>query len=70
MPRAMRFSVASASGFLRAKIDGHGSDQSMHSAAVRYGCSRPGPWVFSGQTIASPSQRAMMKRRFLEVGAP
>jgi len=70
IPRAMRRSVASASGFLRVKIDGHGMLQSMHSAAVRNGCARPGPWVGCGQAIASPSQRAMMKRRLRLVGAP
>ena len=33
----MRRSVFSASGLARPKIDGHGIDQSMHSAAVRQG---------------------------------
>ncbi len=37
MPAAMRFKVFSASGFFRSKIDFAGSDQSMHSAAVRHG---------------------------------
>ena len=36
-PRPMRRSVFSASGRFRSKIDGQGSDQSMHSAAVRQG---------------------------------
>lgn len=34
-PRAIRRSVFSASGRSRSKMEGHGIDQSMHSAAVR-----------------------------------
>lgn len=69
-PSAMRRWVASASGFFRAKMDGHGIVQSMHSAAVRQGSGRPGPCVGSGHTIGSPSLRAMMYSRLRMVGAP
>jgi hypothetical protein len=69
-PAPMRRSVFSASGFFRAKIDGHGSEKSMHSAAVRHGCARPFPCVGVGHTIGWPSQRAMRKSRFRIVGAP
>ncbi|OQB77822.1 MAG: hypothetical protein BWX88_05241 [Planctomycetes bacterium ADurb.Bin126] len=76
MPRAIRRSVASASGRFRSKMDGHGRLQSMHSAAARQGF-RPrashfcrGAWVRLGQTIFSPSQRAMRKNRFRVVGTP
>jgi hypothetical protein len=68
-PRAIRRRVFSARGFFRPKIDGHGTVQSMHSAAVRNG-SRPRPWVGSGQTMGRPSDRATTKSRFRVVGAP
>jgi hypothetical protein len=78
MPRAIRLSVFSASGFLRSNMLGAGIDQSMHSAAVRHGASLPAstagdfgsPWVASGQTIGCPSRRITMKKRFRMVGAP
>jgi hypothetical protein len=71
MPRAIRRHVAGASGRLRSKIDGHGSDQSMHSAAARHGRGLPLlPCVGSGQRIGSPSQRATRNRRLRVVGAP
>ena len=50
IPSAIRRCVASASGRLRSKMLGTGIVQSMHSAAVRYGCARPGPCVGSGHT--------------------
>ena len=58
-PFAMRRSVFSTSGFSRPNIERTGIVQSMHSAAVWYGLPVPGPCVFSGHTIGSPSQRAM-----------
>ena len=89
-PRMMRRKVLSASGRTAeipyhsrissfvAKIDGHGNDQSMISAALRHGSSLPlrtsalplGACVRSGQTIARPSQRAISTSRRLVVGAP
>jgi hypothetical protein len=69
IPRAIRFSVFSARARFRSKIDGQGSTHSMHSAAVRYGFS-PGPCVGFGQTMGSPSERAITKRRRRLVGAP
>jgi hypothetical protein len=78
IPLAIRRIVFSASGRFRPKIDGHGIDQSMISAAVRHGFSFPdrtsgesgAPCVGSGQTIGRPSQRAIRKNRFRIVGAP
>src|SRR5512143_1235049 len=72
MPRAMRASVLSACERSRSKIDGASTDQSMHSAAVRYGI-RPEPstpCVGCGHVIGRPSQRAIRKKRRREVGAP
>jgi hypothetical protein len=69
-PSAILRSVASASGRLRSKMLGTGMSQSMHSAAVWYGCGRPGPWVGFGQRMGRPSRLAIRKSRFLEVGAP
>ena len=86
----MRLSVFSAKGRTarmpyramissdEAKIDGHGRDQPMHSAAVRHGFRVPArtsgesgaPCVGSGQTMAWLSRRAIMKRRLRMVGAP
>ena len=89
-PRMMRRMVLSASGRTAAmpyrswissfveKIEGHGSDQSIISAALRHGNSLPlrtsalsrGACVRSGQTISRPSQRAISTSRRLVVGAP
>ncbi|KHQ50344.1 hypothetical protein OA50_05019 [Mameliella alba] len=63
---------------LVSKIEGQGTDQSMHSAAVRHGLRLPcftgfdagSPWVGSGQMIGRPSRRAMMNSRLRIVGAP
>ena len=60
------------------KIDGHGSDQSMISAAVRHGSFRPEttsgssglPCVGFGHTMGRLSRRAMTNRRLRIVGAP
>jgi len=78
MPLAIRRHVASASGFVRSKIDGVGRVQSMHSAAVRQGLSLPDltaslaglPWVGAGHAIGRPSRLAIRNRRFRIVGAP
>jgi len=64
----MRRMVAGASGRARSKMLGHGIDQSMHSAAVRYG-RRPGPLVGVGQMIGPvPRFFATMNRRLRVVG--
>ena len=63
---------------LRSKIDGHGIDQSIHSAAVLYGLSLPdltsllsgAPWVGLGHLIGWPSRRATINKRLRIVGAP
>ena len=69
MPRAIRFSVFSASDFLRPKMLGAGIDQSMHSAAVLNGRS-PGPCVGVGQLAGIRSDVAIRKNLFRVVGAP
>ena len=63
---------------LLSKIDGHGSDQSMISAALTHGLSFPlltsalslGACVGCGQTMGLSSHRATRKNRFRVVGAP
>ena len=60
------------------KMEGQGRDQSMISAALRQGSSRPaltsglsaGAWVRSGQRMGRPSHRATRKNRLRMVGAP
>src|SRR5258708_4976638 len=78
VPAATRRSVLSASGFLRSKMLGHGTDQSMHSAAVLHGfkwlVNKSVPIFFglvlvgSGQTIGNPSHRATRNNRLRIVG--
>ena len=59
-------------------MDGHGSDQSMISAALLHGFLTPafasglsaGAWVGSGHAMGRPSQRAMRKNLLRVVGAP
>ncbi len=78
IPRAIRFNVLTASGFLRSNIDGVGMDQSMHSAAVLHAASLPvstavdlgSPCEASGQTMGLSSQRINIKNRLRIVGAP
>ena len=78
MPLAIRFRVFSANGFFRSKMEGHGIDQSIHSAAVLHGFNLPFltsvesglPCVGLGQTIGIPSRRAIIKKRLRMVGAP
>ena len=61
-----------------AKMDGHGKDQSMISAAVRQGNSLPdntsglsgAPCVGFGQTMGSLSRRAIRNSRLRVVGVP
>jgi hypothetical protein len=60
--RAIRFSVFSASGFLRSNIDGVGMDQSMHSAAVRHGASLPVSTAAISDHHAKPPARQSVYR--------
>ena len=79
--RTPNFSMISAAV---SKIDGHGSDQSMISAAVRHGCKRPrainfassgffgSPWVRFGQMIglAPPLVARMFEGFERQIGLP
>lgn len=89
-PRMMRRMVLLASGrtadrpyfslisALLSKMEGHGRDQSMISAADRQGSSFPdftaslslGACVGSGQQMGRPSHRAIRTNRLRVVGAP